>query len=235
MSACVRACVLECVRACVCLCVCVHACLGRFLCFSVSVSVPLPSVLSVRPSAYLFFCLYVRPSACLSVTLPKEEQISLCHCLAPQSWLRSHNHLWNIQCGLELGQNCQQTHPNKSSQVVYFRNPRTSMKEHLVRHGSKHKIQVHTTKRNKQQQKQKQNRTHFQNKKQPETRERSLTKTKARGKNENRWVQQTHTLTYTDTRLHIHPPTDFLWTLSKMVTTERCEPVLNCANVSSRT
>ena len=28
---------------------------------------------------------------------------------------------------------------------------RTSMKEHLVRHGSKHKIQVHTTKRNKQQ------------------------------------------------------------------------------------
>ena len=36
------------------------------------------------------------------------------------------------------------------------------MKEHMVRHGSKHKIQVHTTKRNKQQQKQ--NRTHFQNK-----------------------------------------------------------------------
>ena len=71
---------------------------------------------------------------------------------------------------------------------------RTSMKEHLVRHGSKHKIPVHTTKRNKRQQKQKQNRTHFQNKKQRETRERSLTKTKARGKNENRWVQQTHTL-----------------------------------------
>ena len=85
------------------------------------------------------------------------------------------------------------------------------MKEHLVRHGSKHKIQVHTTKSNKRQQKQKQNRTHFQNKKQRETRERSLTKTKARGKNENRWVQQTHTLThsltYTDTCLHIHPPT----------------------------
>jgi len=38
------------------------------------------------------------------------------------------------------------------------------MKEHVVRHGSKHKIQVHTTKRSKQQQKQKQNRTHFQNK-----------------------------------------------------------------------
>ena len=38
------------------------------------------------------------------------------------------------------------------------------MKEHPVRHGGKHKIQVHTTKRNKQQQKQKQNRTHFQNK-----------------------------------------------------------------------
>ena len=36
---------------------------------------------------------------------------------------------------------------------------RTSMKEHLARHGSKHKIQVHTTKTNKQQQKQ--NRTHF--------------------------------------------------------------------------
>ena len=37
--------------------------------------------------------------------------------------------------------------------MVYFRNPmgvheRTSVKEHLVRHGSKHKIQVHTTKRN---------------------------------------------------------------------------------------
>ena len=30
------------------------------------------------------------------------------------------------------------------------------MKEHLVRHGSKHKIQVHTTKRNKQQQQQQQ-------------------------------------------------------------------------------
>ena len=76
---------------------------------------------------------------------------------------------------------------------------RTSMKEHLVRHGSKHKIQVLTTKRNKRQQKRKQNRTHFQNKKQRETRERSLTKTKARVKNENRWVQHTHThsLTYT--------------------------------------
>ena len=96
--------------------------------------------------------------------------------------------------------NCCWGWQNRTSQVVYFRNP---MKEHLVRHGSKHKIQVHTTKRNKRQQKQKQNRTHFQNKKQRETRERSLTKTKARGKNENRWVQQTHTLTYTDTRLHI--------------------------------
>ena len=58
-----------------------------------------------------------------------------------------------------------------ASQVVYFRNPvgvheRTSMKEHLVWHGSKHKIQVYTTKRNKWQQKRKQNRTHFQNKKQ---------------------------------------------------------------------
>ena len=54
----------------------------------------------------------------------------------------------------------------KSSQVKWFISEtpvwvheRTSMKEHLVRHGSKHKIQVHTTKRNKRQQKQKQNRT----------------------------------------------------------------------------
>ena len=84
---------------------------------------------------------------------------------------------------------------------------RTSMKEHLVWHGSKHKIQVNTTKRNKRQQKRKQNRTHFQNKKQRETRERSLTKTKARVKNENRWVQQTHTLTYSHTRHALaHPP-----------------------------
>ena len=30
-----------------------------------------------------------------------------------------------------------------------------SVKEHLVRHGSKHKMQVHTTERNKQQQKRK--------------------------------------------------------------------------------
>ena len=59
----------------------------------------------------------------------------------------------------------------KSSQVKWFISEtpvgvheRTSMKEHLVRHGSKHKIQEHTTKRNKQQQKQKQNRTYFQNK-----------------------------------------------------------------------
>ena len=57
----------------------------------------------------------------------------------------------------------------KSSQVKWFISEtpvgvheRTSMKEHLVRHGSKHKIQGHTTKRNKQQQKQ--NHTHFQNK-----------------------------------------------------------------------
>ena len=41
---------------------------------------------------------------------------------------------------------------------------RTSMKGHLVRHGSKHKIQVHTTNRNKNKVKQKQNRTHFQSK-----------------------------------------------------------------------
>ena len=41
------------------------------------------------------------------------------------------------------------------------------MKEHLVRHGSKHRIQVHTTKRNKQQKKKKKiekDRPHFQNK-----------------------------------------------------------------------
>ena len=100
------------------------------------------------------------------------------------------------------------TRTDSDNQVKWFisETPVGYMKEHLVRHGSKHKIQVHTTKRNKRQQKQ--NPTHFQNKKQPETRERSLTKTKARGKNENRWVQQTYTLTYTDTRLHIHPPTD---------------------------
>ena len=53
--------------------------------------------------------------------------------------------------------------------MVYFRNPsggtwKNIMKEHLVRHGSKHKIQMHTTKSNKRQHKQKQNRTHFQNK-----------------------------------------------------------------------
>ena len=53
------------------------------------------------------------------------------------------------------------------------------MKEHLVRHGSKHKIQVHTTKRNKQQQKQKQNHTHFQSKNNEKPEKRSLTKTSA--------------------------------------------------------
>ena len=93
---------------------------------------------------------------------------------------------------------------------------RTSMKEHLLWHGSEHKMQVRTTKRNKQQQ----------NKRQQETREISLTKTKARVKNENRWVQQTHTLTHshaltrvsvcewvsvcvccTSTRLPTHPHT----------------------------
>jgi len=60
---------------------------------------------------------------------------------------------------------------DQPSQVVYFRNPseRTSMKEHLAKkrkekkehlatHGNKHKIQVHTTKRNKQQQKRKRKR-----------------------------------------------------------------------------
>ena len=47
---------------------------------------------------------------------------------------------------------------------------KTSMKEHLVRHDSKHKIQVPTTKRKEEKkkkkklQKQKQNRKHFQNK-----------------------------------------------------------------------
>ena len=98
---------------------------------------------------------------------------------------------------------------------------RTSIKEHLVRHGSKHKIQVHTTKRNKRQQKQ--NRTHFQNKKQPETRERSLTKTKARGKNENRWVQQTYTLTYKDHSeklISLHWPDFFLSIAALCVTWE---------------
>ena len=37
-----------------------------------------------------------------------------------------------------------------------------------------------------------------QNNEKPE--KRSLTKTKARGKNENRWVQQTHTLTHSQTQ-----------------------------------
>ena len=60
---------------------------------------------------------------------------------------------------------------------------RTSMKEHLVWHGSKHKIQVHTTKRNKGQQEQNKIVRISKTKQQRETRERSLTKTKARGKN----------------------------------------------------
>ena len=78
------------------------------------------------------------------------------------------------------------------------------MKEHLVRHGSKHTIQVHTTKRNKQQQKQKQkNCTHFQNKNNEKPEKRSLTKTKARGKNENRWV---HSLTHIHRHALAHPP-----------------------------
>ena len=92
---------------------------------------------------------------------------------------------------------------------------RTSVKEHLVWHGSKHEIQVHTTKRNKRQQKRKQNRTHFRNKKQRETRERPLTKTKARVNFLNRWVQQPHSLTHsrtltracTSTRPPTHPHT----------------------------
>ena len=69
-------------------------------------------------------------------------------------------------------------------QVDYFRNPseRTSTKERLVKHGSKHKIQVHTTKRNKQQQKQKQHRMHFQNKNNEKPEKGSLTQTKARRK-----------------------------------------------------
>ena len=55
----------------------------------------------------------------------------------------------------------------------------TSIKERLVRHGSKHKIQVHTTKRNKQQQKQ--NRTHFQNwQKHRKTREKIINQNKSR-------------------------------------------------------
>ena len=70
-----------------------------------------------------------------------------------------------------------------SSEVVFISetpvgvHERTVVKEHLVRHGSKHKIQVHKTKRNKQQQKQ--NRTHFQNKKQRETREKIINQNKS--------------------------------------------------------
>ena len=88
---------------------------------------------------------------------------------------------------------------------------RTSVKEHLVRHGSKHKMQVHTTERNKQQQKQ--NRTHFQNKKQRETRERLLTKTNAGEKMEIdgcsiHTLTHSHALTRACTSTHppIHPP-----------------------------
>ena len=54
---------------------------------------------------------------------------------------------------------------------------KTSVKEHLVRHGSKHKIQVHSTTTTKQQQKQNQNRTHFQ--KQRETREKIINQNKS--------------------------------------------------------
>ena len=77
---------------------------------------------------------------------------------------------------------------------------RTSVKGNVVRHGSKHKTQVHKKTKTKQQPKQEQNRTHFQNKNNEKPEKRSLTKTKARGKNENRWVQQTHSLTH----LHRH-------------------------------
>jgi len=104
--------------------------------------------------------------------------------------------LWWSLCTLYL--HACQVRVTKSS-GLFQKHERTSMKEHLVWHGSKHKRQVHTTKRNKRQQKRKQTRTHFQNKKQRETRERSLTKTKARVQNENRWVQQTHTLTHSHT------------------------------------
>ena len=86
---------------------------------------------------------------------------------------------------------------------------RTSMKEHLVRHDSKHKIQVHTIKRNKQQHKQKQNRTHFQNKnnEKPEKR-RPLTKTKARGKmNIDGYSKHTHSLTHIHRHTRTHPHT----------------------------
>ena len=86
---------------------------------------------------------------------------------------------------------------------------RTSMKEHLVRHGSKHKIQVHTTKRNKQQQKQKQNHTHFQNINNEKPEKRSLTKTKARGKKEEKKIdgcsKHTHSLTHIHRHALAHP------------------------------
>ena len=54
------------------------------------------------------------------------------------------------------------------------------MKEHPTRHGSKHKIQVHTTKRNKQQQKQ--HRTHFPKQRETSTGESVWPSGKALGK-----------------------------------------------------
>ena len=83
------------------------------------------------------------------------------------------------------------------------------MKEHQVRHGSKHKTQVHTTKRNKQQQKQKQNRTHFQNKNNDKPEKSSLTKTKARGKKEEKKIDgcSKHTLTHSHTQTRACTPT----------------------------
>ena len=91
---------------------------------------------------------------------------------------------------------------------------RTSMKEHLLWHGSKHKIQVHTAKRNKRQQKNEIVRI-SKTKQKRETREISLTKTKARGKKIDGYCKHTlthsHTLTRTCTSTHTHTHTPKIW------------------------
>ena len=86
-----------------------------------------------------------------------------------------------VSVGRDAGQGTSQVKEFISETPVGV-HEKTSMKEHLVRHDSKHKIQVPTTKRRKQLQKQKQNRKHFQNKNNEKPENRSLTKTILRGK-----------------------------------------------------
>ena len=84
------------------------------------------------------------------------------------------------------------------------------MKEHLVRHVSKHKIQVHTTKRNKQQQKQKIKSYSFPKRKQRETREKKVinqNKSQREKMKIDGYSKHTHSLTHIHRHLHTHPPT----------------------------